>query len=70
MQAQMPEPMPPIVPPESLPTPIPDDDLPPLPVGEPPSDLPPEPAPMQMRGKQGFRARPWLRSPFCFPGPQ
>ena len=44
MQAQMPEPMPPIVPPH----PIPDDDLPPLPVGDPPSDLPPEPSPMQM----------------------
>ena len=44
MQAQMPKPMPPIVSPQ----PIRDDDMPPLPVDDPPSDLPPEPAPMQM----------------------
>ncbi len=49
MQMQMPESIQPPLPPTMPGEPMPGDDLPPLPVGEPPSDLPPEPTPMQMR---------------------
>ena len=46
MQMQMPEPITPPMAPALPSEPIPGDDYPPLPVGEPPSKLPP--APMQM----------------------
>ncbi len=57
MSMQMPEPITPPMPPANPDQPLPGDDLPPMPLNDPPpNDLPGEPTPMQMGDRRGCSA--------------